>query len=169
MADYGVGITGLPADVTEEELLAYVELYAPAGSTVGVSIAYDYHDHKDLIDCLLDMHVQQQDVRLGLLDESQLEHSSHAKALGAEDPDQVREVLESLECSGTAWVVFHTEADRELFRGKLSVSRSRFRGEFELGYYDTAVTRYGRYDTAEPVTFFWHDFMRPEKVALMLR
>ena len=37
--------------------------YAPTGSLIGVSIAYDYLAHKDLVESLLDIHVQHEDVR----------------------------------------------------------------------------------------------------------
>jgi hypothetical protein len=148
MADYGIAITGLPGDVTETELLEYLEPCAPTGSLIGVSIAYDYLAHKDLVDSLLDIHVQHEDVKLGLLEDDDLMYN---EAADTQDREYVKKVLSTLQCSGTAWVIFDTEMDLHDFRDVFDDSRVPFRGKFDLNCF---------MPPAEPQTFFWHHFTR---------
>jgi hypothetical protein len=72
MGDFGGGLSGFPPDAMVDEITGYVKARSPEADLVGISLAYEYSHHADLIDCLLDLHIQDQDIKQELLEESDL-------------------------------------------------------------------------------------------------
>jgi hypothetical protein len=146
MSDYGIRASGFPPDAYEEEIEQYFNALSP-GALVGVSLAYDYHEHEELVHDMLDEHLQQADLKWWLGS-----HSEEFEALRQQQKEKVEarnaDVLRSLTGSGTAFVVFKTERLRVEFP-KVAASHNRFRGQHVIEMVDVH---------GEPQNFFWEHF-----------
>jgi len=152
MADFAIGLEGFPDDAGEAEIKEYLDSIAPDTPVCGVSVAYNYFEHLELVDCLLDIHIQEQDVRVGSYPVTAVTQNDQAEAFGANDFEYIQQVLTDLPGSGTAFGVFDVEEHRcafELLAGEEGEDLPQFRGTDTIRSFEVV---------SEPNTFIWHEF-----------
>lgn len=111
MSDFAVRLENLPKTATAGDVKDWLTSLGAVG-LVGVSVAYDYDEHMDFINKLLDHHIQKEDVGVGRYNEEDLFAEDEDGDDDIEDVDKVLDVLQKLECSGTCYAVFHYEEDK---------------------------------------------------------
>jgi len=165
MSDFAFRVSGLPRDAYENEIATFFESLLPA-VTIGVSVAYDYRGHKELIAQLLAQHVQKEERRLANLGFAELRVLERLP--GQQDPEQdsladkergvAVAVLSRLQGSGVAFVVCTSESDRERLYDRWTAQRPWFRGQNELCL--SLVQE-------EPCCFLWENFAYDRRAHLL--
>jgi len=155
MADFAIGVTGLPRDATEREVAAFFEDISP-GVIEGVSLAYDYTRCTPLIQRLLERQVQTEENRI-----ASFGFKAFKAAMGQSDPEELNgtqtderdlaiSTLQRLQGSGTAFVVCSSEWNKKLLWNQWSQDgKPRFREEAPLSLHEPL---------GEPTCYFWENF-----------
>jgi len=146
MSDFGLHAMGFPPDASENEIEAYFNMVVP-GSLVGVSIAYDYTDQQELIEQMLDRHLQEVDVAWWSGHGSATAEA--AKQHRLQHGEHVCNVLHELGGTGHAFVVCKTEEGRTNLEHAWNSHPPLFRRHYAIELSDV----YG-----EPQTYHWANF-----------
>ncbi|CEL99542.1 unnamed protein product [Vitrella brassicaformis CCMP3155] len=116
LANYVALARGFPRDATyEEEIRTYFEKLL-GQDIVGVSIAYDLWNEGDIIERLMDRHLELRDLSQGtyspMLSRLMLKTTDEEHNAEAEELRLLREKALQVESSGYAFVVFHTDSSK---------------------------------------------------------
>lgn len=148
MSDFAFRVSGLPHDASEAEIATFFGRLAPSG-IVGVSIAYDYREHKDLIARLLDNHVQTAEQHTVALKHLPGPQESPEESKATSDHRLAHAVLSRLNGSGTAFVVCKSELQRQMLYDRFADGNPMFRGKNQVALHLVHE---------EPTCFFWENF-----------
>lgn len=144
MSDFAFRVSGLPLDAYEVEIANFFDAIVPA-VIIGVSVAYDYRGHEELIGQLLARHIQTEEQRLANLGFSDGQQEPEQDTL----VDEEVAVLNRLQGSGVAFVVCKSEIDRKRLQDRWTAQKPWFRGQNQLCL--SLVQE-------EPCCFLWENF-----------
>lgn len=153
MSDFASRAVGFPPDANEAEIMRYFN-QIEHDSVFGVSLAYDYREHKETVQALLSRQLTEEEMKQGYI--HRIKHKTGYPVDA--NKQQIQQMLMSMKGSGTAFPVSGSELDRHRLFHTFHKTRPLFRGRWPITM---------EHIKEEPTTFFWENFIYDRKTHIV--